>query len=616
MGVFDKAKDWLAEGFGAGGTSSSGPRGGQRPAPDGPIGPLSYVGNPDPWAQLHRDLTGSDGRRLFYGVYGPEFLFTPPDSHVLILGPTRQGKTAGVLIPMVLCAMGPVVSTSTRKDVLRAAAASRSRKGRIWHMNLDTGVAEPGTMQLRYSPITTDFTKANNVAEAMCYAAEVNATERGGSANSGYFAEQVTRLVGPTLLAAGLEAKPMEWVVSIVLAQDSDTYGPVVDILAKHEGRPGVINAKRELEGILAMATSHGSANDIFATAARAFRVYNRPEVLALTENPNFDPADFVAGDPRSINPAMFTELDAQLSGARLESIQSRLPVGYYDTIFITASRRTQKAVAPVIVGLLQTLYDASSELREQDELDNYFRRPPMTWALDEVASMSPWKDFPVVLSTAAGDGVLIGAVFHDLSQVRDKWSDNTPGVLRTNMQTTVLFPGINDPQTLRDLQETIGYHWVSVTSHGYQESSGISGGPLTGSGQRSAGTTQQTNQQWLPIVDAGTIQRGHPQDSVAVLMVGAHLGGDGVLWAHTSPYYRAMPWPELLLGSLRYLHQNTATDDPRRLLPTPVLDRDNGAALWPYRQPDQVKYLLDTLAWAKAQRPQTALDDELEEDA
>ena len=56
--------------------------------------------------------------------------FARPEHSVMILGPPRSGKTSSLIIPNVLASNGPVVSTSTKPDVLDATVGARSGLGR------------------------------------------------------------------------------------------------------------------------------------------------------------------------------------------------------------------------------------------------------------------------------------------------------------------------------------------------------------------------------------------------------------------------------------------------------------------------------------------------------
>lgn len=590
-------KSWWAEGTGTGAASTrgskaslngSGSAGARR---DGPMGPGTFTGNSDAWPELMQFAGNPDNHhRMIYGTHGDQFLVTDAHSHLLILGPPRQNKTAGVLIPLVLSSGGPVVSSSTRDDVLRACAGTRSRLGRIWHFTPDGSATAPGATPLRWSPLTTNWGAARRFALAMLTTSESAHSEAGK--NSGYFADQAARLVAPTLMAAALAGHSMEWATDILISQDSAFYGRVQEILDSHKSAPGAKNAANALAGVLSMPMSHGSAADIYATAARTFEVYNDPDVIAATEPANFDPAAFVAGQPDVINPGRFTDLDRKLSANPLDSIQSRLPRGVYDTIFITADGEAAEAVAPIIVGLLSALHRAAQQQTKVDQDANYYGRPPMTWALDEVANMAPWPRFPKVLATSAGSNVLVAAVFQDLSQVKQRWNEEASG-LRTLMRHKVIFPGIENAETLQEISDSIGGHWVQTTSSSQGEGHNLQGGFLTGTGGRSSESSTTTSQQWLPILDTGIISRGNPNDPSAVLAT-APSWVDGHIWIHPMPYYAVQPWPELLVGSLRHLYEVATDDDPRTRLPMPSLDQNNGAGLAPYRSPEAVRWILE----------------------
>ena len=585
----DSLRSWLSQGAGrttpaAGSRDSSRPtgRGNRAPPQDADssmVGPAMFAGNADPWPDLVGESSSGENRwRMFYGAAGNMFVVTEPRSHLLILGPPRVNKTAGVLIPLVLSAAGPVVSSSTRDDVLRACAVTRSRMGRIWHFTPDGSPTAPGAIPLRWSPLTTNWRQARRFALAFLSTAETSQNEgRSGR----YFTDQAARLVAPTIMAAALADKSMQWATKILISQDPEFYREVQDILADHDDVRGAVNAADALAGILAMSGSHGSGTDIYATAARAFEVYNDPDVISATEPANFDPAAFVAGQPDAVNPGRFCTMDAQMAASAAgHLIEDRLPHGVFDTIFITADAESHEAVAPIIVGLLAALHLDAQRQTEVDQAQGVHDRPPMLWALDEVANMAPWPRFPKVLATCAGSNVLVAAVFQDLAQATAKWKEEAKG-LRTLFRQTVIFPGIDNPETLREISDSLGKHWVTSWNENY--------GTNVGGQQTSNSTGFSQNQQHLNVLEPGDIARGHPEDPTAILSQtpGQHW------WIHPMPYYSAPPWAELMVGSLRYVGTQGGPSDPRARLPIPSLDRDRGAALARWRTPAQVAAIL-----------------------
>ena len=63
---------------------------------------------------------------------GEEWVCAEGESAVMVLGPPRSGKTSAVMIPAILSAPGPVISTSTKQDVMQATRKTREELGKVW----------------------------------------------------------------------------------------------------------------------------------------------------------------------------------------------------------------------------------------------------------------------------------------------------------------------------------------------------------------------------------------------------------------------------------------------------------------------------------------------------
>jgi type IV secretion system protein VirD4 len=83
------------------------------------------------------------------------------------------------------------------------------------------------------------------------------------------------------------------------------------------------------------------------------------------------------------------------------------------------------------------------------------------------VANIAPIPDLPAMLSEGAGQGLLVLACLQDLSQARGRWGSAADGFL-TLFGTTVVFPGIADVGTLRDLSALAGDHELATTTVGH----------------------------------------------------------------------------------------------------------------------------------------------------
>jgi type IV secretory pathway TraG/TraD family ATPase VirD4 len=83
-----------------------------------------------------RDATLGTSVGIPWSGRGNGWTWTAAQTHVLVLGPARTpaGKTASVMIPIVLSQYGPVVTLSTKRDIHRATAMARVREGRLrWY---------------------------------------------------------------------------------------------------------------------------------------------------------------------------------------------------------------------------------------------------------------------------------------------------------------------------------------------------------------------------------------------------------------------------------------------------------------------------------------------------
>ena len=130
--------------------------------------------------------------------------------------------------------------------------------------------------------------------------------------------------------------------------------------------------------------------------------------------------------------------------------------------MYICSAGRRQDQFAPLVVAALGDVRDATYDRERSGE-----RLPPTLLALDEVANIAPLPDLPALLSEGAGQGLLVMACLQDLSQARGRWGSAADGFL-TLFGTTVVFPGIADVGTLRDLSALAGDREVATTTVGH----------------------------------------------------------------------------------------------------------------------------------------------------
>jgi type IV secretory pathway TraG/TraD family ATPase VirD4 len=356
----------------------------------------------------------AESRRRGGGVYlglGPRagWRLSRSERAVLLLGPPRSGKTAGVVVPSVLAHDGPAVSTSTKPDVLLATARIRSRLGCVWRFD-PTGTGEGavvGINELRWSPVAgcRSWDEALLMARAMVSGAGVGA----GTTDQSHWSRRAQALLAPLLHAAAVSELGIDRVHGWVQGHDLETPGALLES-AGAEPAAGIILGLQN--------TEVRERSSIFSAAADALDAYASESALAAASAPNFEPDAFV---------------------------RSR------DTIYIDAPGERQHLAAPLVCGLLAEVRAATYRAHAAGELP---RR--VLFALDEVANIAPLAELPSIASEGGGQGLLLLAALQDLSQARARWGPAADGFL-TLFGAKLILPGIADQRTLESISVALG---------------------------------------------------------------------------------------------------------------------------------------------------------------
>jgi len=410
-----------------------------------------------------------------------------PEQAVLVLGPPRSGKTSCVVVPNVLAAPGPVVSTSTKPEVMQATLAARRRLGRCWLYDPSGTVPlGEGCERLRWSPISS----ARGWDDAVLTARAMVGAARPGVARSAAFLseashwiERAEALLAPMLHAAALEGRSTEELMRWVHRRD----GTEARDILEGAGAPAQIAADL-LIGIL--ATDDRELSGIWSTAGGVLAAYRSRAALAGSVQPNFDPDGFVRGA---------------------------------DTVYVCATGRHQAMVGPLVVGLVEDVRGACYARAARERAAG----APVVLALDEVANIAPIPELPALVSEGGGQGLLTLACVQDLSQARARWGQAAEG-FGSLFGATVVLPGIGDVRTLDAISRLCGDVEVTVRS----ETQG------RGGSSRHHAVSWSTRRQRLVPVEV--IAQGH---AGRALVVG---GGRPPGWPRLTPWWLCSPWKEL----------------------------------------------------------------------
>ena len=431
---------------------------------------------------------------IYLGIGEGGWSWAGPQRSTLVLGPSRCGKTSSLVIPNILLSQGPVVSTSTKSDVMDATAATRCSKG--WTALFDPSgeITCPKSVErVGWSPLTTasNWDKAVQTSDAM-----VNASRLGGngfSRPSGdhHWTERAGALLSPLIHAAALESLPMRTVLRWIDRHDGAT---ALGILSRTVGDDAT--ATDLLAGIV--GTDAREQSGIWSTASGVLAAYRSEAALASTELPPLDAGAFCRGP---------------------------------NTMYLCSSGRRQSQFTPLVVAAIGDVRDATYERERAGE-----RLPATLLALDEVANIAPIPDLPAMLSEGAGQGLLVLACLQDLSQARSRWGSDADGFL-TLFGTTVVFRGIADVGTLRDLSALAGDHELASTTLGHT---------VGDRGRIRPSSSVSTVR--VPRLPVDVISRGSPGCALTV-------SPDRTFGAVTlTPAHASVPWRELTATNRPFL--------------------------------------------------------------
>lgn len=368
-----------------------------------------------------------DGARTWVGAHC--------EASVLVLAPPRGGKTSGVIQQSVVSAVGPVVVTSIKRDVMERTAAIRSRVGTVWHFDPSgRDLAPPGATPLRWSPVVSAKTwdQATIVATAMTSTVGMTGTS-GTTSNEQHFTDKAADLLAPLLLAAHHSGQTMaevaDWVYTGKIGPPAAFLQQMTD--ARGSYSEGAHLAAMKLYAVQQLADRERSS--AFSTAQRAVSAFMMEGPRLAATEINFDPHAFVRSS---------------------------------DTVYVTATDDVQRVTAPLVVGLLAAIKQATYERQRMISAGLEPSRPPVSMLLDEAANIAPIQDLPSWLSTAGGNGMHMVVVFQDLSQAAERWGHHVADGLMTLCTTKLIFGGIGDPKTLHAFSEYVGNFDRRMVSH------------------------------------------------------------------------------------------------------------------------------------------------------
>ncbi|MFX0576593.1 type IV secretory system conjugative DNA transfer family protein [Nocardia nepalensis] len=353
---------------------------------------------------------------MLYGSY--------EDLHLDIWGP-RQGKSTSRVIPAILTAVGPVLSTSNKRDVVDATRDVRQQKGSPTFVFDPQGVAgeEPTWFwdPLAWVDAYHDGAEGRAARLAGHFA---DADDGSDNKQDVFFDPEAEDLLAALFLAAAVGGRPIvqvwDWVTNPGDAEPIE----LLRGASKHYSAAGLA---------MQYNSDPRTKSGIYGTAKKMIRCLQMPYV-----HPWILPGD---------NRTQFDELEFIENNGTLYSL----------------SLEGRGSAGPLVSALTEAVIDVA--MRKASRSPGGRLPIPLLAVLDEAANVVRWKDLPKQYSHLGSRGIVVMTVLQSWAQGARCWGDAGMLALWSAANVKVLGPGIDDMNFLRDRSEAIGeYDAISAS--------------------------------------------------------------------------------------------------------------------------------------------------------
>lgn len=348
------------------------------------------------------------------------------DLYLVIFGP-RMGKTTTQVIPAIVDAPGPVVTTSNKRDIVDDTIGVTGARGTVWVFDPQDIAA--GTTQQRwyFDPLDTIRRDPMTMDAAASALADIFLCASRGADSGGdeYFTNAGKDLLSRTFLAATLSNRPLTDVFAWINDESDST---PVDIL---DGSPEWhLQAK-------ALAATYGltekTRSGVFSQAQQMASVLGRRSASRwVTPQPGakrFSAYDFVRSS--------------------------------HDTLYLLSKEGPANAAA-----LTTALVAAVMEEAERYGEECGGRLPvPLVAPLDETANVVRWPELPKLYSHYGSRSIILMTILQSYAQGVGVWGEHGMEALWSAASIMLYGGGVRDEKMLNKLEALIGEAAVRTTS-------------------------------------------------------------------------------------------------------------------------------------------------------
>ena len=406
-----------------------------------------------------------------------------------IIAPPGYGKTSGLMVPNILGWDGPVISTSTRGDVLHDTgdfrrliashgglsdallaelAASVLDDTKPWRRRIagayggrvyvyDPLGSEPGVTSMGWSPYT------GCADPKVCFrrVAAITSSSGEGMTDGKHWRLGAAAILRGYFQAAALAGLSMATVRRWIARQEVDE---PIQIL-RTDPR-GVQTWADDLEGMPLLGERERGS--FYSVCRGALEATAEPTVLASCDLPGLDIDEFLTTK---------------------------------STLYVVGPAHYQDVTAPLIIGLIDSMVQRAAEIAARNPGGKL--ADPLLLALDELPNTAPMKSLPVLVSELGGRGVKTIYAAQSVAALRMRYGADQSQAILSATAAKVIYGGMSNDTDLRNVSGWAGEHREhQLTVYSHQDPRTMGG---DGRGQHAIGY------QYRPALPVNAIQNMPP---------------------------------------------------------------------------------------------------------
>lgn len=335
------------------------------------------------------------------------------DVCILIAGP-RTGKTTCWVIPRIFAAVGAVVATSNKRDIVDDTRQRRSEIGKVWVFDPQQIADEPQTWW--WDPITyvTDAVSAGALVDVF-----IDATRDAKAQTNAFFDKAARDLIAALLLAAARGGKPLTQVHTwLNRPEDQEP----VRILQEH----GESMMAQEL--VKTMHLVHETKSGVYGSAGTIMSFLVNDKAMAW------------------VTPSPW-----------LEQFRPEVFVRSTDTLYCL-SQEGRGSASPIVTALTVAVTEAALAYAKTQPKGRLSR--PMLIELDEAANVCRWRELPDLYSHFGSRGIQVDTILQSWSQGTGAWGEAGIKKLWSAANVKVYGGGVGERAFLSELSDMIGHYY------------------------------------------------------------------------------------------------------------------------------------------------------------